>query len=155
MSNSPKSLTPPGGRTIVLSIKPQYAELILTGSKTVEFRRVWAAESVDTIAIYASAPIQKLVGVVKVTEVVKAKPTTLWSYCSKLGGGLSKAELSAYLDGKDTGFAVLLMDAKRFSQSVDPRKVIKDFLPPQSFRYLANTEIHKLEKLIPQVEGGL
>lgn len=155
MHNLLKFSTPQGGRTIVLSIKPQYAELILAGSKTVEFRRVWAAESVDTIAIYASAPIQRLVGVVKVSEVVKAKPTTLWGYCSKFGGGLSKAELSAYLDGKDTGFAVLLMDAKRFSQSVDPRKIIKDFLPPQSFRYLANTEIRKLEKFVPQVEGGL
>ena len=155
MINLLKSSTLQGGRAIILSIKPKYAELILAGSKTVEFRRVWAAESVDTIVIYASTPIQKLLGIVKITEVVKAKPATLWSYCSKLGGGLSKAELSAYLDGKDTGFAVLLMDAKRFSQSVDPRKVIKDFLPPQSFRYLVNTEIRKLEKFISQVEGGL
>lgn len=154
MHNLPKFSLPQGSRAIVLSIKPEYAELILAGSKTVEFRRVWAAESVDTIAIYASAPIQRLVGIVKVAEVVRAKPTTLWSYCSKHGGGLSRAELSAYLDGKDTGFAVLLMDARRFSPSVDPRKIIKDFLPPQSFRYLANTEIHKLEKLIPQAEVG-
>lgn len=154
MHNLPKSSTPQGSRAIVLSIKPGYAELILAGSKTVEFRRVWAAESVDTIAIYASAPIQRLVGIVKVAEVVRAKPTTLWGYCSKRGGGLSKAELSAYLDGKDTGFAVLLMDARRFSQSVDPRKIIKDFSPPQSFRYLANTEIRKLEKLIPPAEVG-
>lgn len=143
---------PQGSRAIVLSIKPQYAELILAGSKTVEFRRVWAAESVDTIAIYASAPIQRLVGIAKVADVVRAKPATLWGYCSKRGGGLSKAELSDYLDGKDTGFAILLMDAKRFSQGVDPRKVIKDFSPPQSFRYLADMEIRKLEKLIAQAE---
>lgn len=153
MPNSSKSSKPPGGRAIVLSIKPQYAELILDGSKTVEFRRVWATERVDTIAIYASAPVQRLVGVVKVTEVVRAKPTTLWNYCSSRGGGLSKAELSAYLDGKDTSFAVLLMDARRLFQSIDPRKVIKDFLPPQSFRYLAHTEMRKLEKLIPQAEA--
>lgn len=152
MTNSPKSSAPQAGRAIILSIKPQYAELILAGSKTVELRRVWAARRVDTIAIYASAPIQRLVGVVKVMEVVRAKPTTLWGYCSKRGGGLSKAELSAYLDGKDTGFAVLLMDVRRFSQNVDPRKVIKNFSPPQSFRYLENAEIRKLEKLITQTE---
>lgn len=151
MSNSLKSSPPQGGKTIVLSIKPQYAALILAGSKTVEFRRAWAAESVDTVAIYASAPIQRLVGVVKVTEVVRAKPTKLWSYCTRCGGGLSKAELSAYLDGKETGFAIFLMDAQRFSQSIDPRKIIKNFSPPQSFRYLEKTEILKLEKLIQQM----
>ena len=94
MINLLKSSTPQGGRAIILSIKPKYAELILAGSKTVEFRRVWAIESVDTIVIYASTPIQKLLGIVKVTEVVKAKPATLWSYCSKRGGGLTKTELA-------------------------------------------------------------
>lgn len=150
MTNSLKSLMPQGGRSIVLSVKPQYAELILAGSKTVEFRRVWAAHKVDTIAIYASSPIQKLVGVVKVAEVVRAKPETLWSYCSKRGGGLSKAELLAYLFGKDAGFAVLLTGARRFSQGVAPKKVIKNFSPPQSFRYLTQSEAHKLEQLISQ-----
>lgn len=144
---------PPVGKAIVLSIKPKYAELILSGSKTVEFRRVWAAESVDTIAIYASAPIQKLLGVVQVSDVVRAKPATLWGYCSKRGGGLSKAELSAYMNGKDAGFAVLLNDAKRFSQGIDPYKVIKDFSPPQSFRYMTAAEIRKLEKLTRHQEA--
>lgn len=148
MSNSQESLMSQGARSIVLAVKPQYADLILGGSKTVEFRRVWAAQDVDRIAIYASAPVQRLVGIVKVANVVEAKPRTLWNYCSTRGGGLSKAELSAYLDGKDTGFAVLLHDATRFDQSIDPRKVIEMFSPPQSFRYLANAEIRKLEKLV-------
>jgi predicted transcriptional regulator len=149
MTNSQKFLMLPGGRSIVLSIKPQYAELILSGTKTVEFRRAWAAESIDTIVIYASAPIQKLVGIVRVTDIVRAKPTALWSYCSKCGGGLSKSELLAYLEGKDKGFAVLLRGAKRFSKNVAPETLIKDFSPPQSFRYLTNTEARRLEKLIP------
>lgn len=144
---------PPAAKAIVLSIKPKYAELILAGTKTVEFRRAWAAEKVEMIAIYASAPIQKLVGIVQVSDIIRAKPTKLWGYCSKRGGGLSKSELTAYFNGKDTGVAVLLQDAKRFAQGIDPKRVIKDFSPPQSFRYMTATEMRKLEKLALQLES--
>ena len=147
MTNSAKSSTPPAGKAIVLSIKPKYAELILAGTKTVEFRRTWAAKKVEVIAIYASSPIQKLVGIARVSDIVRAKPTTLWGYCSKRGGGLTKTELTAYFNGKDTGFAVLLQDVKRFVRGIDPKKVIKDFSAPQSFRYMTVAEMRKLEKL--------
>jgi len=153
MTNSAGFSTPPVGKAIVLSIKPKYAELILAGSKTVEFRRAWAAEQVDTIAIYASSPTQKLVGIVQVSEVVRAKPATLWNYCSKRGGGLSRTELLAYLNGKEFGLAVLLDSVKKFRQGIDPRKVIKDFSPPQSFRYMTVTEMRKLEKIVLQQEA--
>lgn len=152
MTSSTKSSKLQVGNSIVLSIKPKYAELILSGSKTVEFRRAWAAKAVDTIAIYASAPIQKLIGVVQVSELVRATPTTLWGYCSSHGGGLSKAELSLYFKGKDTGFAILLHDAKRLPQGVDPKKVIKNFSPPQSFRYITAVEMRKLQKLMLRAE---
>lgn len=146
MNNSEKSSPPQAGRAIVLSVKPKYAELILSRSKTVEFRRVWAAQSVDTIAIYASAPLQEILGLVQVSSVVRATPATLWSYCSKRGGGLSKAEFSAYMTGKDIGFAVLLHDARRFNKGIDPYEVIEGFSPPQSFRYVTALEMQKLEK---------
>lgn len=150
MTSSTKSSTPLAGKTIVLSVKPKYAEMILSGTKTVEFRRVWAAEKVSTVVIYASSPIQKLVGIVQVTDVVRVKPTTLWSYCSKRGGGLTKLELTAYFSGKETGFAVLLQNAKRLARGIDPKQVIKDFAPPQSFRYMTVAEMRKLEKLLLQ-----
>jgi hypothetical protein len=86
MTSLRKSSLPQAGRTIVLSIKPKDADLILAGTKTVEFRRAWAAEKVDAIAIYASAPIQRIVGVAQVSNVVSAKPTLLWDYCKKRGG---------------------------------------------------------------------
>jgi predicted transcriptional regulator len=152
MTSSTKSLKPQVGKSIVLSIKPKYAELILSGSKTVEFRRVWAAEKVDVIVIYASAPIQKFVGVVQVSELVREKTMTLWGYCSRHGGGLSKTELFSYFKGKDTGFAILLQGAKRFSLGIDPQKIIKDFSPPQSFRYISAAEVRKLQKITLQAE---
>lgn len=147
MTSSRKSLSPQAGRTILLSIKPRYAELILSGTKTVEFRRAWAAEKVDAIAIYASAPIQRIVGLVKVSDVVTAKPTLLWEYCKKRGGGLSRPELSAYMEGKPKGFAILIHSVKKFDQGILPSRAIEGFSPPQSFRYMSTTEVRKLERI--------
>ena len=150
MTSLRKSSQLPLGRTIVLSIKPKYVDMILAGTKTVEFRRAWAAERVDTIALYASAPIQKIVGVAQVSDVVTAKPSLLWDYCKKRGGGLTRSELFAYMDGKLKGFAVLLRNVKQFDQGIAPSRVITDFSPPQSFRYLVAAEVGRLEKIAVQ-----
>ena len=147
MNSSQKSLLPQAGRTIVLSIKPRYAELILAGTKTVEFRRAWAAEKVAAIAIYASAPIRKIVGVVQVSDVISAKPNSLWDYCKKRGGGLSRSELFAYMNGKPMGFAILLKGVTKLHQGIVPSSVIDGFSPPQSFRYMTPAEVRKLERV--------
>ncbi|QWD79243.1 ASCH domain-containing protein [Polynucleobacter sp. MWH-Spelu-300-X4] len=135
-------------KVIVLSIKPQYADLILAKIKTVEFRRTWAAEDVNTIAIYASSPIQRIVGLVKVEETLKVRPSKLWKICSEHSGGLTKRELLNYFNGKSLCNAVLLKDAVKFKQAIDPNKFIENFYPPQSFQYLNLSQVNQLKKLI-------
>lgn len=146
MTNSQKCLLPPGGRAIVLSIKPKYAELILAGTKTVELRRMWAAEQVGIIVIYASSPVQHLVGMVKVQDIVQGAPSTLWKHSSQRGGGLTKSELWDYFNGTKSGYAVLLEDVVRFDNMIDPKSVIENFSAPQSFRYMSAIEMRKLEQ---------
>ncbi|PUA17323.1 ASCH domain-containing protein [Glaciimonas sp. PCH181] len=148
MTNSQKCLLPQGGRAIVLSIKPKYAELILAGTKTVELRRMWAAEQVGMIVIYASSPVCRLVGRVNVQDVVRAAPSTLWKHSVQRGGGLTRRELFDYFSGKDAGYAVLLDDVVKFEKMIEPQAVIENFSAPQSFRYLSAAEIRKLEQKV-------
>jgi predicted transcriptional regulator len=153
MTSSQKCLLPPGGRAIVLSIKPKYAELILAGTKTVELRRMWAAEQVGIIVLYASSPVQRIVGTVKVQDVVQAAPSTIWKHSTQRGGGLTKRELLDYFSGKKSGYAVLLEDAVRFDKMIDPQSVIENFVPPQSFRYMSAVEMRKLEQKLRTRRG--
>jgi predicted transcriptional regulator len=154
MASSRISSSPERSKAIVLSIKQKYAELILSGSKTVEFRRCWAAGDVETIAIYACSPVQRFVGLASVSQVVRAEPSVLWEYCSRRGGGMSKTELHEYFIGKEVGFAVLLKDVSSFSGEIDPHQIVKGFSPPQSFRYLSASELRKLKrKLSPEKVG--
>ncbi|MDO9420247.1 MAG: ASCH domain-containing protein [Herminiimonas sp.] len=145
MINFQNCLVPQGANAIVLSIKPKYAELILAGTKTVELRRSWAAEKIDVILIYASSPICRLVGIVKVKDIRKLAPATLWTHCSQNGGGLTRQELLQYFEGKEKGYVIFLDDAKRFSKPIEPQTIIENFSAPQSFRYLTPPEIRKLE----------
>lgn len=146
MSLFPESSPRPSGRAVLLSIKPKYADLILAGSKRVEFRRSWAAQDVSVIVLYSSSPIQKIVGVVEVNEVVLASPTSLWKTCSERGGGLTREELRSYFAGKLQGFAVLLGHVVKFPKPLAPADIISNFVPPQSFRYLDENEYMKIGK---------
>jgi predicted transcriptional regulator len=153
MSHFQESSPHPGGRAVLLSIKPKFADLILAGSKRVEFRRSWAAQEVSVIVLYSSSPIQRIVGIVEVAEVIIASPTALWKTCTDNGGGLTRDELRAYFAGKSTGVAVLLGNVYKPKKHVTPSDVIGNFVPPQSFRYLDAKEYLKIEKKIPTKKG--
>lgn len=153
MSLFQESSPRPAGRAVLLSIKPKYADLILAGSKRVEFRRSWAAQDVSMIVLYSSSPIQRIVGVVEVCEVVTASPTSLWKTCTEKGGGLTKDELRAYFLGKPQGVAVLLGKVFKPAKHLDPSDIISNFVPPQSFRYLDANEYMKLEKKVMDRRG--
>ncbi len=143
----------PDGRAVLLSIKPKYADLILVGSKRVEFRRSWAAQNVSVIVLYASSPIQKIVGVVEVDNVVVASPTLLWKTCTEKGGGLTRRELRSYFAGKSRGVAVLLGKVFKPMKDVEPKEIIANFVPPQSFRYLDSSEYLKVEEKMRTEKG--
>lgn len=136
------------GKVVLLSIKPKYADLILTGSKQVEFRRSWAAQDVGLIVLYSSSPIQKIVGIVEVDSVVMSSPSSLWKTCTEKGGGLTRRELRSYFAGKSKGFAVHLGKVFEPSAHIDPAEVFYGFVPPQSFRYLDSDEFTKIENLM-------
>lgn len=142
-----------GGRAVLLSIKPKYADLIISGSKRVEFRRSWAAEEVSVIVLYSSSPIQKIVGLVEVEDVVVASPSSLWRTCTEKGGGLTRKELRAYFSGKSKGVAVMLGRVSSPIKNIEPSDVISNFVPPQSFRYLSTCEYLELEREMIDQKG--
>jgi predicted transcriptional regulator len=71
--------------TILLSIKPEYTNRILEGSKKFEFRRSIAKRKVDRILIYSTAPEMKVVAMVEVLDILKDSPKKLWESCILTG----------------------------------------------------------------------
>ena len=55
---------------VILSIKPEFVEKIFSGEKQYEYRKILFKQKVDTIYIYASRPVSKIVGEFKIDDIV-------------------------------------------------------------------------------------
>src|SRR5882672_10111026 len=134
MNNEPK--------IALMSIRPKYAQLIVEGQKTFEFRRLCISSDVVAILIYATAPVRRLVGIASVGTIVEAAPSRLWRLIGS-NGGISRRELLSYFHGRKKGFAISLRAVRRFPKPLSPGKYLKGFRPPQSFQYFELSKISR------------
>src|SRR5688572_19429915 len=120
---------------VLLSIKPEFADKIFKGEKKFEFRRtIFKNESVKTIIVYASSPVQKVIGEFEIESIIKNDPENLWNSTSDFAG-ISREYFMEYFANKDYGFAIKIKKTRRYKV---PKCIRKDFnaVPPQSFLYL-------------------
>jgi len=122
--------------TILLPIKPKYAEMILNGEKDIEFRKSFPKQDVDKIVIYATAPISRIVGEVEVKEQVEERyrdaiicPYLCWFY--KVG--ISEAELKKYYEWKEYVYYYVLGKVTKYDKSLSELGI--NYVP-QNFVYL-------------------
>jgi predicted transcriptional regulator len=137
------------GDVALISVHPVHVEKILSGEKNLEFRRVWPDRTINTLVVYATQPQQRLAAVVQVAGVVRASKTALWQVATSEGGGITRLALSNYFAGKAQGVAIRLGRRLSLGTDVLPKKVFgASFRPPQSFRYLSETEKQKMRALL-------
>ena len=131
-------------KTLLLSIRPKYANKIFSGEKKVELRKVKPQLSQgDTVLIYVSSPVKELQGIFVVEGILEATPEQLWSQVKKIAG-VSKQEFDDYYSGSKKGYGIFLKSPQTLGNPIslfDLRKLWKNFHPPQSYRYLSNFEL--------------
>ena len=129
---------------ILMSIKPKYAEKILKGEKTAEFRRRTSSiKKGDQVFIYSSSPQKALVGKFIVNEVISDTVENLWNLKGE-EGCISYEEFMKYYDGTSSGYCLVLKEIIAFSAPIkleELRMQIKNFKVPQSWRYLQSDEL--------------
>ena len=125
----------------LISIHPEYVEKIVSGEKMWEFRRAWAKNPVDLLAVYATAPVKMIIAVIEIGEEVRGSKQMLWELARDHQGGISRRKLFAYLKGKKEGVALQLKNKLIFKNGIDPRDMFgNDFRAPQSFQYMKQKE---------------
>lgn len=122
---------------VLLSIRPCYAERILDGEKKYEFRRRIFRKDVESIYIYSTSPVKRIVGVLRIEQIIEGTVEMIWEECSS-GAGLSREEYFGYFENKEKAFAIKIKEVQAFDEPVDPNVISEDFVPPQSFRYVSN-----------------
>lgn len=121
---------------VLLSIRPEHAENILSGRKRYEFRRkIFKRSDVRSVVIYATAPIQMLVGEFQIGQIIEASPKELWRQ-TRDWAGISGEYFDDYFEGRSVGFAIEVKNVVRYEDSLNPRSLFDDFTPPQSYMYI-------------------
>ena len=123
---------------VILSIRPNFCQLIFDGQKKYEYRkRVFARSDVDKVYIYATKPICRIVGYFTIDEVIEDSPNNMWKTTHE-GSGISKEYFDAYFRGCDMAHAIAIGEVVKFDTPIDPKEVIKNFTAPQNYMYVDN-----------------
>jgi predicted transcriptional regulator len=126
----------------MISLHPEWAEAILEGRKTVEFRRAAPASEVSHVVIYATKPVGEVVGYFSVRSVHTGSPSNLWKRFGARGA-ISRRRFRDYFHARSTGFAIEIGDVIALKKPV-PIRAVGGKTPPQNFCYVSETVLTSL-----------
>lgn len=127
------------GRVALMSIRPEFADAILSGDKSVEFRKRPVADDVSHVLIYATLPVGSLLGWFVVTGQSTTSPKDLWERFSSVAG-ISKDRFFDYYNQKELGTGIMVGTAEKFHEPLPLAKLGESVRPPQSFQYLTDDQ---------------
>ncbi len=122
---------------VLLSIKPEFVEKIFDGSKKYEYRKVLPKRTdISVIVIYASAPVQRVVGEFRINEIFSESVDILWER-TKEYSGISKEYYMSYFQHKNVANAIEIGELKKYKKTklLSDYKIVK---APQSFCYISD-----------------
>jgi len=132
-------------KVLLLSIRPKFAEKIFNGSKKIELRRIRPNLSEnDIVVVYVSSPIKQIQGTFTVEKIIEKPLNELWPLV-QYDAGISKKEFDEYFTGVDYGYGIYIRDIANNYQPIDLCEIRKQwggFNPPQSYRYLSQSELN-------------
>lgn len=114
-----------------MSLRPQYANAILQGTKLYEIRRTRPQFVPGTVVwLYATKPIGAIVGSFEVGVVISGEPSKLWHRFGQ-SFGVESGAFQKYVRGREQVFAIQVLNVRPAVFPLPP-----GLTPPQSYRYL-------------------
>ena len=133
---------------LFLPVKPKWADLIMSGKKTLELRkRLPACEVPIRVMVYASSPQMEVVGIAECFGVIWQGVVSWTDY--ELGKAcVTRAELHSYFAAYKWSNALCLRNAVKFAKPIS-LGMLRDFWdiePPQQWRYIDETTYNDIVK---------
>jgi predicted transcriptional regulator len=140
----------------ILSIKPIYANQILTGTKTIELRKSSMGLSAgDIVLVYSSAPEQRFAFWFRIQRVESLAVSEMWKRHAPILG-IDYEGYAAYFG--DLGTAVGLHVGEVHPLNPIPlretEKLVNGFVPPQGLIWLRD-DFGRFEKLLTELSDPL
>ncbi len=121
--------------TVLLSIKPEFAEKIFNGTKKFEFRKsIFKKSNVRTVVVYASSPIQQVIGEFTIDTILNDDVDTIWKKTARYAG-ITRDFYLSYFANKEKAYAIKIRNTKRYAKA----RRLSDYninYAPQSFAYV-------------------
>jgi predicted transcriptional regulator len=130
---------------VLLPIRPHYAEPIIDGRKLVEFRKASFRARPSHVVVYASSPVQRVLGFFSVTDVEVAPVGDLWSRYGHVGEILEN-DFAAYFNGHECGVALSVGEVVALEQPLSLDALGLGSRPPQSFAYVSASVLDLMRK---------
>ena len=125
--------------SVLISVKPQYANCLVDGIKTIELRKSFPLDlgTGTKLYIYSSSPEQRVIGDCEIASVEKLTLDKLWARCI-VEAMISWEEFQLYYAGKAEGVAITVQKPRRYLFPLKlPEFTNKTIIrPPQSFQYI-------------------
>lgn len=135
---------------ILISLKPEFADLIFDGIKTAELRKRISSEFEDRdVFVYVSSPICELRGGFRVGEVWSGSPLEVWNMVHELAG-ISAEEYHRYYDAANVAYALEVLDVWKFANPISLgrlREKFPGFSAPQSYRFVRDLEKRSFSRM--------
>ena len=123
--------------TVLLSIKPEFAYKIFDGTKKYEFRRnIFKNKDVRRILVYASSPVQRIIGEFEISAILHEDIETLWNI-TRHASGISREYYIQYFENKTKAFALKIGATVLYGTPLSLSD-INVSCAPQSFYYLTD-----------------
>jgi len=129
----------PSEQTLLMSLRPEFATLMLQGRKSIEFRRRFSKKYEGaTILFYITSPIKKFMFTATIKKVDHRRKEHLWDIYEEQGA-IPRSVFDQYFSGTSYGYAIQLSNVTRIpnqlvlehAQELDP-----ELRAPQSFQRL-------------------
>jgi len=144
---------------LLISVKPEFAEKIISGEKTIELRKS-APKKVSKenyILIYVTSPVKELWGMCKINNIIKDNPISFWEdFGSKTG--ITEEKYKEYYKTSKNVYGIELKEVRNFSKySIELKhlkKAFPNFMPPQTYTYIKSDEINfgVLKQILNKIE---
>lgn len=118
--------------------------MILKGSKKVEFRKTRFGQQPSHVVIYATAPIQKVIGFFEVEQVDEATPEELWVR-HECKAGLTEDQFWDYYGSAGVGVAISVRRVFSLRKPLQLSRLGAMSRPPQSFCYLSTNAFARIK----------
>lgn len=126
---------------VLLAVRPKYARKILSGEKTVEFRKVCFSGNIKKVYVYSAHPEKRVIGYFVPGKIIEDSPTNLWQEFSSKGC-ISREEFFEYFNGSICGYGISINKVVELEREVSLEELFgTKKKPPQNYYYIDNAVV--------------